>query len=76
MYKGNTKCWTIERTVFLIAGILILTSVILGLTISAKFFYFTGLVGLMQIIFATTGFCPMAIILNKIGIKTTCQLPK
>lgn len=69
IYKMSTKNWFLEKTIFLIAGIFTSLSVILGLTLSSGFFYFTALVGLMQIIFALSGYCPMAILLTKLGVK-------
>jgi hypothetical protein len=69
MYKLKTDSWFLERVVFLMAGIFILGSVILGFTVSQNFFYFTGLVGFMQLFFSVTGLCPMAILLDKAGIK-------
>lgn len=69
IYKQNTQTWYLERIIYLCAGTFVLTSILLGFKVSANFFYFTGLVGIMQIIFALTGFCPLAIILNKLGVK-------
>ena len=54
----------------MIAGGFVFASVVLGMTISDKFFYFTGLVGFMLMGFALTGYCPMAIALNKAGVKS------
>ena len=73
MYIASTKTWYIERFIRLLAGILILASVVLGFTVSAKFFYFTGFVGLMLTIFALTGFCPMSIILYLLGARERCN---
>jgi hypothetical protein len=63
------KNWSLGRTIFLIAGIFTALGVILGLTIHCYFFYFSGFVGLMQITFALTGFCPMMLILKKLGFR-------
>ncbi len=48
----------------LIAGIFVLSSVLLGLLVNENFLYFTAFVGGMLIISATTGFCPMELILK------------
>lgn len=69
MYTLDTSHWTIERTVYLIAGIFVLGSVLLGLFIHEYFFYFTLFVGAMLINFALTGWCPMAILVDKITNK-------
>ena len=53
----------------LIAGLFIVASVILGIKVSEYFLYFTALVGTMLILSATTGFCPMELIMRAIGIN-------
>ena len=59
----------------LIAGIFVLSSVLLGYLINPAWFLFTGLVGLMLIISSLTGFCPMEYILRGLGVKTAiCRL--
>ena len=73
MYIADTKTWYLERLLRLIAGVFVLGSVVLGLTVSAKWFYFSGFVGLMLTIFALTGFCPMSIILYLFGARERCK---
>ena len=53
----------------LIAGLFVLGSVLLGQFVSINFFYFTGFVGLMLILSATTGFCPMELILKAFKVN-------
>lgn len=69
IYRLPTNKWFLERAVFLVAGIFVLSSVLLGVYVSAYFLFFTGFVGGMMINFSLTGFCPMAILLNKLGIR-------
>lgn len=59
----------IDRTVFAFAGVMILVSVTLGLLISPYWFMLTGFVGLNMLQAAFTGFCPLAIMLKKLGLK-------
>ena len=73
MYIASTKTWYLERFIRLLAGIFVLGSVVLGFTVSPKFFYFTGFVGAMLTIFALTGFCPMSIILHLLGARERCN---
>ncbi len=73
MYIADTKTWYLERLIRLFAGILVLGSVVLGFAVSAKWFYFSGLVGFMLTIFALTGFCPMSIILYVFGARERCK---
>ena len=53
----------------LIAGIFVLGSALLGLLVNENFLYFTMFVGLMLLLSATTGFCPMELILKAFKVK-------
>lgn len=69
LYKLDTSRWYIVRVVFVLAGTLVLASLALTLlTGSLWWLALVGLVGMMQIIFALTGYCPAAIVLDKLGI--------
>jgi hypothetical protein len=59
--------------VHVIAGIFIVCSLILGLKVSPWWFCFTGFVGLNLFQYGFTGFCPMALLLRKIGVPCECQ---
>lgn len=69
MYMAPTDNWYLERIIFLIAGLFILISLVLGLLWNPYWFILTFLVGINLIIFALTGFCIMANILYKLGVK-------
>lgn len=69
MFLANTQKWYLERIVWLIAGTVVLTSVLLGIFIHHYWFILTCLAGINMIIFSFTGFCPMAVILNRFGIQ-------
>ena len=57
----------IERTVMAVAGLFVLVSAILGYVHHPYWLFFTAFVGLNMFQAAFTGFCPMAIILKKLG---------
>jgi hypothetical protein len=59
----------IDRFVLAFAGTVILLSLALGLMFNQWWFVLTGLVGLNMLQAAFTGFCPLAIILSKFGVK-------
>ena len=59
----------IDRFVFAFAGTLILISLVLGQWVHAYWFLLTAFVGLNMFQAAFTGFCPLAVILKKLGIK-------
>jgi hypothetical protein len=73
---------TVERWIRVIAGLFIMTSLALGvqaspLFVSQWFLAFTAFVGLNLFQFGLTNFCPMAIILRKLGVpeqrtRTVC----
>ncbi|MEI2767461.1 MAG: DUF2892 domain-containing protein [Nitrosomonas sp.] len=60
---------TIDKAVLAIAGSFILISLLLAHFHSVNWLWFTAFVGTNLLQSAFTGFCPMAMILKKIGIK-------
>jgi len=60
---------TLDRAVLAFAGIVVFTSVILGYFVSPYWLFLTGFVGLNLFQSAFTGFCPLAKILNRFGVK-------
>jgi len=64
---------TVERYIRVIAGLFIMISLALGvqaspLFVSPWFLAFTAFVGLNLFQFGLTNFCPLAIILRKLGV--------
>lgn len=59
----------IENYIRIIAGTFVFVSALLGFLYSKNWLFFTMFVGLNLFQFGFTGFCPMAIILKKIGVK-------
>ena len=70
MYIAKTDKWYLERVIFLIAGVFTLLSLVLAYLVSKYWLILTGLVGLNLIVFPLTGFCTMANILVKFGLKS------
>ncbi len=60
---------TIDRMVMAIAGAFILLSVSLAVWHSLNWLWFTAFVGANLFQAAFTGFCPLAIILKKLGVQ-------
>ena len=58
----------IDRFVFAFAGIMILLSLVLGYTVSPYWLLLAAFVGLNMLQAAFTGFCPLAMILRKLGV--------
>lgn len=63
---------TVDKVVMAVAGLFILLSVLLSIFHSQNWLWFTGFVGVNLFQAAFTGFCPMAVILKKAGIKSGC----
>ncbi len=61
---------TVERIVLAFAGFMVLLTLYLGYNHHHYWHYFTAFVGLNLLQSAFTGFCPLAIILKKLGKKT------
>ena len=58
---------SIERIVFAVAGAFILISVVLAVYVSINWLWFTAFVGANLFQSAFTGFCPLALILKRMG---------
>lgn len=63
---------TIDRVVFAVAGSFILISLLLANYHSENWLWFTAFVGANLFQSAFTGFCPLAMILKKLGVKPGC----
>lgn len=58
---------SIERIVFAVAGAFIVLSLVLAHFVSPYFLWFTAFVGANLFQSAFTGFCPLVLILKKLG---------
>ena len=63
---------TIDRSVLLFAGLMVLLSVALTLLVSPWFMLFTVFIGLNLIQSSFTGFCPAAMVFRAFGVKPGC----
>lgn len=69
IFRLDTSHWHITRVVFLLAGLFALTSVALATLLSQPWWLaVTAFVGVMQVVFALTGYCPSAMLLQKFGV--------
>ena len=60
---------SIDRLVVAFAGSMVLLSLVLGYYVSPYWFLLTAFVGVNLLQSAFTGFCPLAIILHRLGVK-------
>ena len=63
---------SIDRIVIAVAGSFILVSLLLAHYHSELWLWFTAFVGANLLQSAFTGFCPMAMLLKKLGVKPGC----
>ena len=60
---------TVERALRLMAGIVILVSMVLANLVSPKWYYLTAFVGLNLLQSAFTNWCPAMTVFRKLGLK-------
>lgn len=60
----------IGRIVMAVAGAMILLSILLAAYVHPNFIWLTAFVGFNLLQSAFTGFCPLALILKKMGVKS------
>jgi hypothetical protein len=70
VYIVPTNQWYIERTVWLVAGIVLLTSTALAAWVNPLFVLFVIATGLASITVAFTGFCIVGNVLKRLGFKS------
>lgn len=63
---------TLDRSVLLFAGVMVLISVLLTAFVSAYFVWFTVFIGANLIQSSFTGFCPAAMVFRTFGIQKGC----
>jgi len=68
MYLAQTERWTMERIIRALAGIFTLAGVALAATVSPWWLVLPGLVGANLVVFSLSGFCPMAVVLDRAGV--------
>lgn len=60
---------SIDRWVLGFAGTMILVSLLLAHLVNANWLWFTAFVGANLLQSSFTGFCPLALVLKRIGVK-------
>lgn len=68
--------WPIERISGLMAGAFVLTSLALGRRLSSRWRIFTAFVGANLILDAVRGWCPMSVLLHRLGVASTAECPQ
>lgn len=73
MYVAKTDSWYLERIIWLVAGLLTMSSAVLAWLHSPYWLILTAFIGTNLVVFAVTGFCIMANILYRLGAKPRLQ---
>lgn len=60
---------TLDRSVMIFAGFMVLMSLVLTYFVSPYWVLFTAFIGLNMIQASLTGFCPAAIVFKKLGVR-------
>ncbi|MBN8279776.1 MAG: DUF2892 domain-containing protein [Gammaproteobacteria bacterium] len=60
---------SIDRIVLAFAGTMILASLALGVFVHHNWFWLTAFVGANLLQSSFTGFCPLAVLLRRVGVK-------
>jgi len=64
---------TTERLIRIFAGAFVLASLALGIWVDQNFFWFTAFVGANLLQSGFTRFCPLEIILRKLGVRSAVE---
>jgi DUF2892 family protein len=75
IYVVRTDSWYIERTVWLIAGVVLLASTLLAVFVDPSWIVGVVVTGLVSINVAFTGFCPVGNVLKLIGFRPALGAP-
>lgn len=65
--------WPMQRILFLLAGTVTLTGLLLGLTVSGWFLVLPAIAGANQLLMVASGWCPMSLLLTRIGVEPGCR---
>ncbi|MGN6607381.1 MAG: DUF2892 domain-containing protein [Jatrophihabitans sp.] len=61
--------WPLHRILFLLAGTLTLSGVVVAATVSTWFLLVPAMVGVNQLLMVATGWCPMSLLLTRLGAR-------
>ncbi|MGI2261492.1 YgaP family membrane protein [Shewanella sp. GXUN23E] len=65
---------SLERAIMAFAGFMVILSLILTATVSHNFIWLTAFVGANLFQSAFTGFCPAAMLMRRMGVKSEAEL--
>ena len=72
--QTSKKPMSLERAIMAFAGFMVILSLILTATVSHNFIWLTAFVGANLFQSAFTGFCPAAMLMRRLGVKSEAEL--
>lgn len=69
LYRSDVSRWSVERIMFAFGGTLIAVCSLLAIFVHPGFSYGALFVGSMLVFFALTGYCPMAMLVDRLMKK-------
>ena len=72
---ATTPSWPVQRILFLLAGTVTLTGVLLGVTVSPWFLLLPAMAGANQLLMVAVGWCPMSLLLARLGVEDPTRTP-
>ncbi len=76
VYIVPTNSWYIERAVWVIAGVVLLTSTLLAALVDPRFVVLVTATGIASIVVAFTGFCVVGNVLHRMGMPSRLGDPR
>lgn len=65
---ADTTRWYLQRILFLMAGAVTLTGVLLGVLVSPWFLILPAFAGANQLLMVSVGWCPASLVLSRLGV--------
>lgn len=66
--RMGDEIMSLERSILLVVGIIVLGSVLLGVYVNHNWFWLTGIMGAHLIQASFTGLCPVVVAMKKLGL--------
>ncbi|OZG29559.1 hypothetical protein BH683_008975 [Williamsia sp. 1138] len=70
----TTPNWTVERAVPLMAGIVVLSSLVLAITLSQWWLLLTAFVAVNLLFYSVVGWCPASKLMHRLGLPYQSEL--
>lgn len=69
----TSRPWTVERVVPLLAGTMVLVSLVLVTTLSMWWLLLTAFVAVNLLLYSVVGWCPASLVMHRLGLPRQCE---